>query len=109
MKELKEKKNTDDVLGEMSRSRSKFIEENNLDSNDATYHIIKRFKTKHHLGDEDEVITIGIPYRAMIANKTRFGATVNIYKSRTPKLFQDITEKFKRYTQDSEIFIQLDK
>lgn len=107
--EVKEKKETDDVLRQMSIAKWRFVEDNNVDESDVKYFIVKRFTTLHNLWDRDERITIWIPYYAQQQNKYKFGWTVNICKSKTPKLFDDITKNFRRFNKDEEIYLSLDK
>ena len=104
-KELREKKEAGRILWAMDTNKEKMKNENNLMDWEAKYQIIKRHQLYHKFGWNYEMITVWIPYYDNKEKKNRFFWTINIYKSKTPLLFDSILQTIRRFTWEPDIMI----
>lgn len=105
-RELKEKNETWIILRKMDTNSQRMMDEYNLMESEVRYQIIKRIKTWHKFWWNDEVITIWIPYFDNTEKRARYYWTINIYQSKTPALFEEVANTYRRFTWEPEIMIR---
>ena len=107
-KQIKDTEN--EIIAEMSKKKSKFVEENNVDPTEAKYQVVKQFTTSFKLWDNfEERITIWIPYYATQSQKYKFWWTINVSKLKTPNFYNEALKNFKRFDVNQDIYISLEK
>lgn len=99
LKKMSSKLEEGRLKGLMKSNKESFIQEHLVDSyqfNDVKYQIIKRYFV-WSWDDEDEILSIAIPYFSQIATRDKFWYWIEISKRKTPKFFQELTEKMRTY------------
>lgn len=96
-KQKKWEANKNKIIAEMSRKKAQFIVEHFIPEEEAKrgdfkYRIIHHTKVKW-----DECLVLAIPFDAMGLMVPKFWASVEIYKSQCPSLFDETLKTFKRY------------
>ena len=99
LKQMNSKYEEGRLKGLMKSNKEAFIKEHLIDEyqfNDVKYHIINRYFV-WEWDNEDEILSVAIPYFSQIATRDKFGYWIEISKKKTPEFFQEITEKMKPY------------
>lgn len=104
VQEEREKAEAWKILWKMDWMKSKMKNDYNLDQ-DVKYQIIKRSQIRHKFWWADEYLTIWIPYFDNQERKIRYYWTINVYESKTPSLFHSFIEKMRRYSWDTDIYL----
>ena len=97
LKQMNSKYEEGRLKGLMKSNKEAFIKEHLIDEyqfSDVKYHIINRYFV-WEWDNEDEILSVAIPYFSQIATRDKFGYWIEISKKKTPEFFQEITEKMK--------------
>ena len=99
LKQINSKYEEGRLKGLMKSNKEAFIKEHLIDEyqfSDVKYHIINRYFV-WEWDNEDEILSVAIPYFSQIATRDKFGYWIEISKKKTPEFFQEIAEKMKPY------------
>ena len=104
-REAREKKDSWIILGKMDDNKEQMMNDNNLMDTEVKYQIIKVNSLYHKFWWKDECITIWIPYFDNTEKRNRFYWTINIYKSKTPVLYESMSQNLRRFSWDADIML----